>query len=161
MQVAAIEFARNALQLSRAHSQEFDPQAPDQIVHLMESQKAVTSKGGTMRLGAYPCKLTQGSKAHAAYGTGEIAERHRHRFEFNNLYREKFEERGVVFSGQSPDGDLVEIMEVKGHPWFVACQFHPELKSRPMHAHPLFREFVTAALHAQKADPQMEQKSDT
>jgi CTP synthase len=83
------------------------------------------------------------------------------RFEFNNLYREKFEERGVVFSGQSPDGDLVEIMEVKGHPWFVACQFHPELKSRPMHAHPLFREFVTAALHAQKADPQMEQKSDT
>jgi CTP synthase len=150
MQLSAIEFARNVLQLPRANSQEFDPQSPDQIVHLMESQKGVTSKGGTMRLGSYPCKLAHGSKAHGAYGSAEINERHRHRFEFNNDYRAKFESSGVTFSGLSPDGELVEIMEVKGHPWFVACQFHPELKSRPMHAHPLFREFVTAAVSEQK-----------
>ena len=150
MQVAAIEFARNALKLSQAHSQEFDGQSPDQIIHLMESQKGVTSKGGTMRLGAYPCKISSGSKAHGAYGNTEISERHRHRFEFNNGYRERFEAGGVAFSGLSPDGELVEIMEIKGHPWFVACQFHPELKSRPMNAHPLFREFVAAAVGNKK-----------
>ncbi len=151
MQVAAIEFARHALKLPRAHSQEFDPQSPDQIIHLMDSQKAVTAKGGTMRLGAYPCMLAQGSKAHQAYGSTEISERHRHRFEFNNDYRAKFEAAGVVFSGLSPNGDLVEIMEMKSHPWFVACQFHPELKSRPTKAHPLFREFVAAAVQSKKA----------
>lgn len=151
MQVAAIEFARHALKLTRAHSQEFDPQSPDQIIHLMDSQKAVTTKGGTMRLGAYPCMLTQGSKAHQAYGGIEISERHRHRFEFNNDYRAKFEAAGVVFSGLSPNGDLVEIMEMKSHPWFVACQFHPELKSRPTRAHPLFRDFVAAAIQSKKA----------
>lgn len=151
MQVAAIEFARHALKLTRAHSQEFDPQSPDQIIHLMDSQKAVTTKGGTMRLGAYPCMLTQGSKAHQAYGGTEISERHRHRFEFNNDYRAKFEAAGVVFSGLSPNGDLVEIMEIKSHPWFVACQFHPELKSRPTRAHPLFRDFVAAAIQSKKA----------
>lgn len=151
MQVAAIEFARHALKLSRAHSQEFDPQSPDQVIHLMDSQKAITAKGGTMRLGAYPCMLTQGSKAHQAYGGIEISERHRHRFEFNNDYRAKFEAAGVVFSGLSPNGDLVEIMEMKSHPWFVACQFHPELKSRPTRAHPLFREFVAAAIQSKKA----------
>jgi CTP synthase len=151
MQVAAIEFARHALKLTRAHSQEFDPQSPDQIIHLMDSQKAVTTKGGTMRLGAYPCVLTQGSKAHQAYGGIEISERHRHRFEFNNDYRAKFEAAGVVFSGLSPNGDLVEIMEMKSHPWFVACQFHPELKSRPTRAHPLFRDFVAAAIQSKKA----------
>jgi CTP synthase len=151
MQVAAIEFARHALKLTRAHSQEFDPQSPDQIIHLMDSQRAVTTKGGTMRLGAYPCMLTQGSKAHQAYGGIEISERHRHRFEFNNDYRAKFEAAGVVFSGLSPNGDLVEIMEMKSHPWFVACQFHPELKSRPTRAHPLFRDFVAAAIQSKKA----------
>jgi CTP synthase len=151
MQVAAIEFARHALKLVRAHSQEFDPQSPDQIIHLMDSQKTVTAKGGTMRLGAYPCMLTQGSKAHQAYGGIEISERHRHRFEFNNDYRAKFEAAGVVFSGLSPNGDLVEIMEIKSHPWFVACQFHPELKSRPTKAHPLFRDFVAAAAQSKKA----------
>jgi CTP synthase len=150
MQVAAVEFARNQLSLTRANSQEFDGQSPDQIIHLMESQKDVTTKGGTMRLGAYPCKVAPGSKAHAAYGSGEISERHRHRFEFNNDYRARFEEKGATFSGLSPDGTLVEIMELKGHPWFVACQFHPELKSRPMKAHPLFRDFVASALTAKK-----------
>lgn len=151
MQVAAIEFARHALKLPRAHSQEFDPQSPDQIIHLMDSQKTITAKGGTMRLGAYPCMLAQGSKAHQAYGGTEISERHRHRFEFNNDYRAKFEAAGVVFSGLSPNGDLVEIMEMKSHPWFVACQFHPELKSRPTKAHPLFRDFVAAAVQSKKA----------
>ena len=151
MQVAAIEYARNVLKLSRAHSQEFDAQSPDQIIHLMESQKSVTAKGGTMRLGAYPCRITQGTKAHTAYACSEISERHRHRFEFNNTYRLKFESEGVVFSGLSPDGELVEIMELKNHPWFVACQFHPELKSRPMNAHPLFTEFVSAAISAKRA----------
>ena len=150
MQVAAIEFARHALKLPQAHSQEFDPQSPDQVIHLMDSQKNVTSKGGTMRLGAYPCKLSQGSRAHQAYGSAEISERHRHRFEFNNAYREKFESAGVSFSGLSPNADLVEIMEIKSHPWFVACQFHPELKSRPTKSHPLFRDFVAAAISSKK-----------
>lgn len=150
MQVAAIEFARHALKLSQAHSQEFDPQSPDQVIHLMDSQKNVTSKGGTMRLGAYPCKLSQGSRAHQAYGSAEIIERHRHRFEFNNAYREKFESAGVSFSGLSPNADLVEIMEIKSHPWFVACQFHPELKSRPTKSHPLFRDFVAAAISSKR-----------
>lgn len=150
MQLAAIEFARNALRLSRAHSQEFDAQSPDQVIHLMDSQKNVTSKGGTMRLGAYPCILSNGSKSHKAYGSSEISERHRHRYEFNNSYRAQFEGAGVVFSGLSPNRDLVEIMEIKEHPWFVACQFHPELKSRPTKAHPLFRDFVAAAIALKK-----------
>jgi CTP synthase len=150
MQLAAIEFARNALQLARAHSQEFDAQSPDQIIHLMDSQKSVTSKGGTMRLGAYPCLLASGSRSHKAYGGSEISERHRHRYEFNNSYRARFESAGVVFAGVSPNRDLVEIMEIKDHPWFVACQFHPELKSRPTKAHPLFREFVAAAVMSKK-----------
>ena len=146
MQVAAIEFARSILKLEDAHSQEFSPQSRHQIIHLMESQKEVTAKGGTMRLGSYPCHVKSGTKSHAAYGISEIAERHRHRFEFNNEYREAFNKAGVVFSGVSPDNSLVEIMEIPQHPWFVACQFHPELKSRPMNAHPLFREFVGASL---------------
>jgi CTP synthase len=159
MQLAAIEFARNALNLGRANSQEFDPQSPDQVVHIMESQKSVTAKGGTMRLGSYPCKLANASKAHAAYGSSEINERHRHRFEFNNSYREKFESSGVVFSGLSPDGELVEVMEVKGHPWFVACQFHPELKSRPMNAHPLFRDFVSSAISLKRFKSHNDEKA--
>ena len=145
MQVAAIEFARHVLKLPDAHSQEFEPQAKNQIIHLMESQKAVQSKGGTMRLGAYPCILKSGTKTHRAYGVTEISERHRHRFDFHNDYRPAFTKEGVVFSGVSPDNQLVEIMEITEHPWFVACQFHPELKSRPTNAHPLFRDFVEAA----------------
>jgi len=146
MQVAAIEFARNALGLTGANSQEFDEANPHLIVHMMENQKSVSKKGGTMRLGGFPCILKEGTKTFKAYGKREISERHRHRFEFNNVYREAFEAKGMVFSGQSPDFQLVEIMELVGHPWYVACQFHPELKSRPMEAHPLFRDFIEASL---------------
>ena len=146
MQLAAIEFARHQLAIETADSQEFDPESPDQIIHLMEEQKSVTDKGGTMRLGAYPCHLMLGTKAHKAYGEKEISERHRHRYEFNNAYREGFLSAGMIFSGLSPNENLVEIIELKNHPWFVACQFHPELKSSPMNPHPLFRDFVAAAL---------------
>lgn len=152
MQLAAIEFARSCLGLKKANSQEFSEDSPDQVIHLMETQKSVAGKGGTMRLGAYPCELASGSKAHMAYANGRVSERHRHRYEFNNSYRSKFVENGVLFSGLSPDGELVEVMELKDHPWFVGCQFHPELKSSPMEAHPLFRELVAAALrHKEKS----------
>ena len=152
MQLAAIEFARSCLGLKNANSQEFSEDSPDQVIHLMETQKTVAGKGGTMRLGAYPCELASGSRAHMAYGNGRVSERHRHRYEFNNSYRSKFVENGVLFSGLSPDGELVEVMELKDHPWFVGCQFHPELKSSPMEAHPLFRELVAAALrHKEKS----------
>lgn len=151
MQLAAIEFARNKLGLISANSQEFEPKAQDLIIHIMEDQKSVTTKGGTMRLGGYPCVLKSGSKVRQSYNTEVVSERHRHRFEFNNHYREMFEAQGMVFSGLSPDGNLVEVMELSDHPWFVSCQFHPELKSKPMSPHPLFRELVRAALtHKQK-----------
>lgn len=146
MQLAAIEFARNRLGLADANSEEFQPQGEHLIVHIMESQKAVTRKGGTMRLGAYPCVLKPQTKARQAYGSDQISERHRHRFEFNNRYRDEFEAQGMLFSGLSPDGQLVEMMELKDHPWFVGCQFHPELKSKPMAPHPLFKGLVQAAL---------------
>jgi CTP synthase len=146
MQVAAIEFARNVIGIKGATSQEFDEDSKDKIIHIMEDQKNVTEIGGTMRLGAYPCSLEKSSKAALSYGALEVSERHRHRFEFNNDYRDKFIENGVVFSGLSPDAQLVEIMEVSSHPWFVAVQFHPELKSSPMEPHPLFRDLVKAAL---------------
>ena len=112
----------------------------------MEEQKTVKGKGGTMRLGAYPCVLAGGSKAQAAYGVAEIRERHRHRYEFNSRFRKPLEEKGMVFSGASPDGRLVEVVELRDHPWFIACQFHPEFLSRPLRAHPLFGGFVRAAL---------------
>jgi len=146
MQLAAIEFARNKLGVADANSQEFGPTGENQIVHLMEDQKSVTNKGGTMRLGAYPCKVVKGSRAYAAYEASSISERHRHRYEFNNRYREDFVRNGMIFSGVSPDDSLVEIMEDPNHPWFLACQFHPELKSSPMKPHPLFRDFVHASL---------------
>ncbi len=146
MQLAAIEFARNQLGLTQADSQEFQPESPDQIIHLMEAQKSVVDKGGTMRLGAYPCDLKAQTKAFQAYGSEHISERHRHRYEFNNDYRDAFSRQGMTFSGLSPDNRLVEVIELEGHPWFVACQFHPELKSKPMHPHPLFRDFVGSAL---------------
>ena len=150
MQLAAIEFARNVIGISDATSMEFDEKAKNPIIHLMDEQKEVAEKGGTMRLGAYPCELKPGSKAFASYGQTEISERHRHRFEFNNKYREQFEENGITFSGLSPDGELVEIIEIADHPFFVAGQFHPELKSRPTKAHPLFRDLVSAALKIKK-----------
>ncbi len=147
MQIAAIETARNVLNLTGANSAEFAPDGAHPVVALMDEQRKVTKMGGTMRLGAWPCKLAEGSKARAAYGAADISERHRHRYEFNNDYRERFEKAGGIrFSGLSPDGKLVEIIERVDHPWFVAGQFHPEFKSQPVAPHPLFRDFVGAAL---------------
>ena len=116
------------------------------MIDVMEEQNEVTQKGGTMRLGAYPCEVMDGTRARKAYGQAMVHERHRHRYEFNNSYRDQFQEAGGVFSGLSPDGNLVEIFELPSHPWFVSCQFHPEFQSRPVSAHPLFREFVRASL---------------
>jgi CTP synthase len=151
MQMAVVEFARNVAGLEKANSSEFDRSSPDPVIDLMLTQRDVTQMGATMRLGAYPCVLKTGSKAQAAYDKTEISERHRHRYEFNNQYREPFEHRGLVFSGLSPDGKLVEIVELAEHPWFVAGQFHPEFKSTPIAAHPLFREFIAAALRCSRA----------
>jgi CTP synthase len=145
MQCAVIEFARNACGLSEANSQEFAPNSPHQVIHLMEEQKKTRNLGGTMRLGAWDCELRPGTKAAAAYGALRISERHRHRYELNNDYRDRFQAAGMIISGTSPDGMLVEMVELQKHPWFVACQFHPEFKSRPLKAHPLFRGFVGAA----------------
>ncbi|SNR78441.1 CTP synthase [Desulfurobacterium atlanticum] len=146
MQCAVIEFARNVAGLKDAHSAEFNPETPYPVIDLMESQKGVTEKGGTMRLGAYPCVLKEGTNSFKAYGEKEISERHRHRYEFNNNFREELEKAGLVIAGVSPDNSLVEIVEVKEHPWFVGVQFHPEFKSRPWKPHPLFVDFVAAAV---------------
>ena len=147
MQCSVVEFARNVLGKPEASSTEFEPSTPDPVISLMDEQRRIVDKGGTMRLGAYPCVLIPDTKAHAAYKTKEISERHRHRWEFNNDYKEGFEEAGFLVSGTSPDGHLVEIVELKDHPWFVGCQFHPELKSRPRAPHPLFKGFIKAALN--------------
>ena len=153
MQLAVVEFARNVCGLTGAHSSELDPRTPYPVIDLMPEQVGVTAKGGTMRLGSYPCRLAEGSLAAAVYGTLEIKERHRHRYEFNNGCREELTRAGLALSGLSPDGRLVEVIELPGHPWFAACQFHPELKSRPNRAHPLFREFVAASMERKrKAD---------
>jgi CTP synthase len=145
LQCAVIEFARNEVGLEYSHSFEFAEDSPHPVICLMDSQVQVTTKGGTMRLGAYPAQLSAGSKVAQIYGAASISERHRHRYEFNNEYRKPFEDHGMVFSGLSPDGKLVEMIELRGHPWFVGCQFHPELKSRPTRPHPLFASFVQAA----------------
>ncbi len=146
LQVAVIEYARHVCGLEGANSVEFDEESPDPVIHLMAHQHGVTRKGGSMRLGAYPCKLEEGSLSAEVYGEQEISERHRHRYEVNNAYREQMTEGGLRFPGRSPDGELVEMIELPGHPWFVGCQFHPEFKSRPYAAHPLFAAFVAAAL---------------
>ena len=146
MQCAVIELARNAAGLKEANSSEFDLNTPHPVIHLMEHQKSVHDKGGTMRLGSYPCRLLDGSLAHKAYGVLDVKERHRHRYEFNNAYRDQLAAQGLVLSGLSPDGQLVEIVELKGHPWFLATQFHPEYNSRLHRPHPLFSAFVGAAL---------------
>ncbi len=146
MQCACIEFGRNVLQLEGAHSTEFDRQTPHPVISLLEEQEKVTQMGGTMRLGAYPCQLKPGTLASQAYGRERIQERHRHRYEFNNFYRDPFAGAGMIFSGLSPDGSLVEIIELARHPWFLACQFHPEFKSKPVDPHPLFRDFVKASI---------------
>ena len=146
MQLAAVEFARNVCGLTGAHSSELDPNTPYPIINLLPDQENVVEMGGTLRLGSYPCTLTEGSQAHKEYGEINITERHRHRYEFNNFYRERLTDKGLVLSGVSPDGRLVEIVELPEHPWFVAGQFHPEFKSRPEKAHPLFAGFIKASL---------------
>jgi len=157
MQIAVIEFARNAASMENAHSQEFDKNTPYPVIYLMtewyddktgtvQQRDIASDKGGTMRLGAYPCMIKKNTLAHKAYGTSDISERHRHRYEFNNAFMDQLKEQGLVISGTSPDAELVEIVELKDHPWYLGCQFHPEFKSRPMEPHPLFREFIRASL---------------
>lgn len=146
MQIAVIEFARNVLGLSGASSTEMDADAPDPVIFLMEEQKGITQMGGTMRLGSYPCELVKGTRSGTAYGKAKINERHRHRYEFNNLYLEQFEAHGMIASGRNPESGLVEIIEIQDHPWFVGTQFHPEYKSTVLSPHPLFIRFIKAAL---------------
>jgi CTP synthase len=146
MQTAIIEFARNVCGLDDSHSSEFAPECDNPVISLMESQQHVTDMGGTMRLGAYPCRLARGSRAAEIYGQAEVSERHRHRYEVSNTYRELFAQHGMRLSGLSPDGQLVEIVELTDHPWYIGCQFHPELQSRPTRPHPLFAGFVAAAV---------------
>lgn len=150
MQLAAVEFARNVCGLTGAHSSELDPNTPYPIINLLPDQEDVVEMGGTLRLGSYLCTLAEGSVAHKEYGEINITERHRHRYEFNNFYRERLTDKGLVLSGVSPDGRLVEIVELPEHPWFVAGQFHPEFKSRPEKAHPLFAGFIRASLENRK-----------
>jgi len=157
MQVAVIEFARNVADMADANSQEFDKNTPYPVIYLMtewyddktgtvQQRDTTSDKGGTMRLGAYPCMVKKDTLAHKAYGISDISERHRHRYEFNNTFIDRLEEKGLVISGTSPDAELVEIVEIEDHPWYLGCQFHPEFKSSPMDPHPLFREFIRASL---------------
>ncbi len=150
MQIAIIEFARNVLGIADSNSSEFAPDCGNAVISLMETQQHITDMGGTMRLGAYACRLARGSKAAEMYGVPEISERHRHRYEVSNSFRDRFVASGLKLSGLSPDGSLVEIVEVAAHPWFVGCQFHPELKSRPTRPHPLFAGFVAAAARSKR-----------
>ena len=145
LQMAIIEFGRNVCKLAGSNSTEFEPDCESPVISLLASQRDVADLGGTMRLGAYPARLRAGSLAARAYGATEISERHRHRWEVSNAFRDVLAEHGLRLSGQSPDGGLVEIVELPGHPWFLGCQFHPELKSRPMRPHPLFASFIGAA----------------
>ena len=161
MQLAVVEFSRNVARISTAHSSEMDPATVDPVIYLckewfdyrnniVQVRDEHSDMGGTLRLGAYPCTLIDGTLAKQAYGVGEISERHRHRYEFNNEYREPLQAAGLIISGVSPDNNLVEIVELGGHPWFLGCQFHPELKSKPMVPHPLFRAFIGAAVDYQQ-----------
>ena len=150
MQMMAVEFARNVLGLKDAHSTEFDPETSAPVIDILPEQKNIQQLGGTMRLGAYPCIILEGTKAYQIYKKKEIYERHRHRYEFNPAYRERFEEKGFIVSGQSPDGRLAEIIELKNHPWYIGCQFHPEFKSKPFSPNPIFVDFVKEALKRAK-----------
>ncbi len=150
MQIAVIEFARNVCSIASAHSSEFDPGTPNPVIHLLEEQKDISKIGGSMRLGSYPCEIKTNTLAYKAYGLSTVYERHRHRWEFNNDYRNRLENEGLIVSGVCLDGNLVEIVELKDHPWFVGVQFHPEFKSRPTRPHPLFASFIEAAIrHSQ------------
>ncbi len=160
MQTAVIEFARNVASLEEAHSTEFDPKTPHPVIDLMPDQHNVVLKGGTMRLGRYPCNIQDNTKAREVYGKEEISERHRHRYEVNNSHREELQNHGMVFSGLSPDGNLVEMIEIPSHPYFLACQFHPELKSRPDKPHPLFIGLVQAMIDGQKKEKKDEKKTN-
>lgn len=151
MQCAVAEFARNVVGLKRANSTEFDKNNPHPVICLLDEQRTITDKGGTMRLGAQPAKLAPGSRAAACYGSVDISERHRHRYEFNNTYRQQFVDRGMRFVGTSPDGGLVEVVEIGDHPWFVGVQYHPEFKSQPTKSHPLFAGFIEAAVKRRAA----------
>ncbi len=151
MQVATIEFARHVVGWAEANSSEFDAQTAQKVIDLMPDQSGLTEKGGTMRLGSYKCVLKPGSLAARAYGRPEVDERHRHRYEFNNKYAAQLQSRGLVLSGKCAGRELVEIIELPDHPWFLAVQFHPELKSRPHEPHPLFTDFVRAALERRRA----------
>ena len=151
LQMAVIEYSRNVLGLQGANSEEMDPNAPHPVIHLLPEQKDVVDKGATMRLGAYACDLRRGSKAAKAYAKNHISERHRHRYEFNNDYLKQYEEAGMIPSGLNPETGLVEVVELANHPWFVAGQFHPELKSTVQNPHPLFVRFVRAAIQHRKA----------
>lgn len=150
MQCAVIEYARNVAGFEGANSSEFDETTKYPVIDLMEEQVDVTAKGGTMRLGVYPCKIMEGTKTYAAYGSDMVDERHRHRFEFNNKYLQALKDAGLIIGGTSPSGSLIEIVEVADHPWFVATQFHPEFKSRPTNPHPLFSAFVEASLKIER-----------
>ena len=156
MQIAVIEFARHVAGMEKANSSEFDKTTPYPVIYLMtewydektgttQKRDVTSEKGATMRLGAYPCRIEENTLAREAYQEENISERHRHRYEFNNEFKAKLVENGLVISGSSPDRELVEIVELSDHPWFLGCQFHPEFKSRPRHPHPLFREFVKAS----------------
>ena len=151
MQLAVVEYARHVAGLTRAGSSEFDKDCAEPVIDLLPEQRGQRNKGATMRLGAFPCSLERGSVAAEAYGTTEISERHRHRYEFSNEYRERLVAAGLSLSGTSPDRKLVEVIELKDHPYFLACQFHPEFKSRPTAPHPLFTRFVRAALEHRDA----------
>ncbi|HNQ84350.1 MAG TPA: CTP synthase [Deltaproteobacteria bacterium] len=146
MQLAVTEFSRSLCSLTSANSKEFDPDTPDPVIDYLPGQKNITRKGGTMRLGAYECTIEPGTNAMRAYGTDRISERHRHRYEFNPAYEERLTQAGLIISGRNPESGLVEIVELPDHPWFLGCQFHPEFKSKPMQAHPLFRDFIMKSL---------------
>ncbi len=160
MQLACIEFARNVCGIANANSREFDEKGPEPVIDLMEEQKKLINKGATMRLGAYACSIEKDTLAQRIYQDRHISERHRHRYEFNNIYRDRLQDRGMVFSGLSPDGVLVEIVELPSHPYFIACQFHPEFKSRPMHPHPLFSHFIKASLRNAQRQQWNSRKAD-
>jgi CTP synthase len=158
MQMAVVEFARHVCNLEGANTVEADPQAKHPLIHLMSGQRGIQEKGGTMRLGAYPCELAEGSLAARVYGAAAISERHRHRFEVNNEYRGTLEREGLKLSGLSPDQQLVEMIELPNHRFFIGCQFHPEFKSKPHAAHPLFTSFIRAAHEYARVRPQSDEQ---